>query len=118
MGSQVSNSNEVPGAHAAFCGGGARPSDLLSAAQWRWVTTSLRLSVRELEIVRLVFDDETEGAIASTLGMSVHTVHTHLERLYRKLGVGSRGALLVRVFAEELAHERSTYPAGPAPRQA
>lgn len=32
--------------------------------------------------------------------MSPHTVHTHLERLYKKLGVANRSRLIVRVFAE------------------
>ena len=41
-----------------------------------------------------------ELAIASDLGISQHTVHTYLERVYRKLAVGSRVALVVRVMAE------------------
>ena len=32
--------------------------------------------------------------------MSPHTVHTHLERLYKKLGVANRSRLIVRVSAE------------------
>jgi len=32
------------------------------------------------------------------LGMSVHTVRTHLQRIYRKLGVDSRTAAAVVAF--------------------
>jgi Bacterial regulatory proteins, luxR family len=37
------------------------------------------------------------------LGISSHTVHTHLERLYHKLAVGSRAALISRIFVEYLS---------------
>jgi len=43
---------------------------------------------------------ETQDDVGRHLGMSPHTVHTHLERLYKKLGVASRSHLIVRVFAE------------------
>ena len=71
--------------------------------EWRSIGRSLKLSPRELQIVRCLFDDDTEAAIALRLGISSHTVHTYLERLYRKVGVSSRVALVVRVFGEHLA---------------
>ena len=40
------------------------------------------------------------------LGISPHTVHTHLERLYRKLGVGSRVALTTKIAFEVLGLAR------------
>ena len=73
---------------------------LFTNETWESVSRSLRLSGRETEIVQGVFDDQKEEAIASELGISRHTVHTHLERLYHKLSVRSRVELLVRVFAE------------------
>jgi len=77
--------------------------DLLTPAEWLWLAQALRLSMRQLEVVRFVFDDAGEAAMARQLSISHHTVHTHLERLYRKLGVSSRCELLVRVFREALA---------------
>jgi DNA-binding NarL/FixJ family response regulator len=47
-----------------------------------------------------VFDGASEKGIAERLGLSPHTVHTYLWRIYRKLQVQSREELLVRVFAE------------------
>lgn len=77
-------------------------SDVLSEAQWRDVCVRLKLSDRELDVVLGVFDDLKEAAIASRLGISAHTVHTHLERLYRKLGVNGRGRMIIEVLAEHL----------------
>jgi DNA-binding CsgD family transcriptional regulator len=70
----------------------------MSDGEWRSVTRLLRLSGRELEIVQLLFEDLKESVIAGRLGISSHTVHTHLERLYRKLGVTGRCSVLLRVF--------------------
>ena len=69
---------------------------------WRALARQLKLSDRESQILQAVFDDEKESVIAANLGISSHTVHTHLERLYRKLGVSSRVSLLRRVFFEYL----------------
>lgn len=67
---------------------------------WAALAASLRLSGRELEIVRGIFNDQKEHAIASELGVSRHTVHTERQRLYRKLGVRDRPQLILRVVAE------------------
>jgi DNA-binding CsgD family transcriptional regulator len=75
---------------------------LFSNETWRLLTRSLRLSLREAQIVLAIFDDEKESAMASDLGISPHTVHTHIDRLYRKLSVSSRVALVLRIFVEYL----------------
>lgn len=75
---------------------------VLSVVWWDRLAASLQLSERELHVLKGVFDDRTEAAIALELSISAHTVHTHLERLYRKLGISSRCALVVRVFEEYL----------------
>jgi hypothetical protein len=50
-----------------------------------------------------LFNDEKELAIATSLGITTRTVHTHIERLYRKLGTKDRAQLLLRVMQEFLA---------------
>lgn len=75
---------------------------MLTNAEWTAVGISLRLSPRELQIVQAVFDDQKESAIADGLGISAHTVHTHLERLYRKVGARGRTTMAVRILAEHL----------------
>jgi DNA-binding NarL/FixJ family response regulator len=75
---------------------------MFSDSIWRLLAGSLELSQREFQIPQAVFDDQKESAIAANLGISSHTVHTHLERLYHKLGVTSRVTLVSRVFVEYL----------------
>jgi DNA-binding NarL/FixJ family response regulator len=75
---------------------------MFSEPAWEAIARSLKLSGRELQIVRAVFDDETEFCIAAELGISAHTVHTYVERLHRKLAVNDRGRLILRVVDEFL----------------
>jgi DNA-binding CsgD family transcriptional regulator len=53
-----------------------------------------RLSPREQEVLGLLEQGLTTGAMADTLGISPHTVRDHLKHLYRKTGVKGRGELL------------------------
>jgi DNA-binding NarL/FixJ family response regulator len=72
---------------------------ILTYDGWKAIAKSLRISDRELQIVQGIFDDRKEYAIAHELKISVHTVHTHLERLYRKLGVSSRLGLVLCIVS-------------------
>jgi DNA-binding CsgD family transcriptional regulator len=47
---------------------------------------------RELEVLRLVAQGLTDGAIAAQLVLSEHTVHRHVANARRKLDAGSRAA--------------------------
>ena len=77
--------------------------DIFSEGHWVRIAESLRFSGRETQIVKGIFDDDTEQGIGQRFGMSPHTVHTHLQRLYRKLGVSSRTQLILRVVGEYMA---------------
>ena len=79
---------------------------LLSEDRWRLIAASLRLSTRELQIVQCVFDGANEATVARELGISCHTVHTYVRRLYRKLGVRDRCELLIQVFASYMSLDR------------
>lgn len=76
---------------------------VFSHIAWQRVADSLRLSPRELQIVKCVFDDLKEASIARQLGLSQSSVHTYLRRVYSKCGVDSRVALVLRIFAERQA---------------
>lgn len=76
---------------------------MFSEPVWKEIARSLKLSGQELQIVRGVFDDYTESAIADQLSISPHTVHTHCERLYHKLVVTDRVKLVLRITNEFLA---------------
>ncbi len=75
----------------------------LSARDWSAIAIGLQLSNRELQVIQGIFDGNSEAAIAAGLRLSAHTIHSHLCRVYRKLGVSSRTALALRIFAEYLA---------------
>jgi DNA-binding CsgD family transcriptional regulator len=78
----------------------------LDAACWSVLSARLRLSGRECEIAQGVVEDLKEFAIALKLGVSPHTVRTHLERMYRKLGVNSRVELVVLIYNTRMAMSR------------
>ena len=50
------------------------------------------LSVREIEVLRLVADGLTDAEVAAHLWISPRTVGQHLRSIYNKLGVSSRTA--------------------------
>lgn len=55
------------------------------------------LSPRELEIVRMVAQGHPNKIIAVVLNISSWTVCTHLRRIFAKLGVSSRAAMVARL---------------------
>ena len=75
----------------------------LPDATWDVLGTRLNLSPQEGDIVRRLCADEPEASIAHELSISPHTVHSHMERLYRKLGVNSRAQVVLRLFGEYVA---------------
>lgn len=63
---------------------------------------AIQLSPREQEIVRLVALGHSNKIIADVLSISSWTVCTHLRRIFSKLGVGSRAAMVARYPASTL----------------
>jgi DNA-binding CsgD family transcriptional regulator len=61
------------------------------------------LTAREAQIARLVADGLVNKQIASELRISEWTVATHLRRIFAKLGVETRAAMVSRCFG----HARS-----------
>jgi len=59
------------------------------------------LSPRECEIARLVCKGLPNKTIGSVLDISQWTVATHLKRIYTKLGVRSRAAMVACIFHEK-----------------
>jgi DNA-binding CsgD family transcriptional regulator len=54
------------------------------------------LTPRELEVVRLLGNGCTYEQAALRLGVSTHTVVTHIKNAYRKLGVHSAAAAVLQ----------------------
>jgi DNA-binding CsgD family transcriptional regulator len=59
----------------------------------------LHLSVRDEEIVHLIGSGLSDKEIARALGMSRHTVRTHLDRLYLRYRIHNRAELLMMWLA-------------------
>ena len=62
--------------------------------------TQVRLSERELDVVRLVVDGRSNDEIASRLGIGAKTVESHLRRLFERLDIASRTELATRALRE------------------
>ncbi|MGH2398451.1 MAG: response regulator transcription factor [bacterium] len=60
------------------------------------------LSPRERQIAMLVAEGLPTKTIALRLGISVWTVATHLRRVFARLGVNSRAAMVARLFESGL----------------
>ena len=60
------------------------------------------LTRRETEIVDLLPEGHTNKSIARLLGITEHTVETHLDRIFRKLDVQSRTEALARAREQGL----------------
>ena len=69
-------------------------------------STVLPLSPREYEIIRLVASDLTNKEIAAVLEISCWTVSTHLRRIFKKLNVHSKAAMVAQVFEEVATAQR------------
>jgi DNA-binding NarL/FixJ family response regulator len=60
------------------------------------------LSIRELQVLRLVAAGKSNRAIADELFLSEKTVHRHLSNIFGKLDVGSRAAATAYAFQHDL----------------
>lgn len=60
--------------------------------------TRFKLSRREAQVLHEVVHGKTNDDIAETLGISLSTVKTRLENIFRRLGVTSRTAAAMRVL--------------------
>ena len=87
--------------------GGAPTSPLVARKLLNYVrqqdtpeAMSFDLTPREQDVLKHLVEDETEVQIAEVLGVSPHTVRTHVKNLYRKLKVHSR-AQAVRIALEQ-----------------
>ncbi|MDD3243852.1 MAG: helix-turn-helix transcriptional regulator [Eubacteriales bacterium] len=64
------------------------------------------LTPRELDVLRLLLQGCTLQQSADRLGMKYSTANTHMTAIYRKLGVTSRAALIIRYHDFEKETEK------------
>lgn len=87
------------GRHVAVVVEPAKPAELAPL-----ILLAHGLTRREAEVAQLVLQGKPTKAIARDLRISQNTVEDHLKAIFGKVGVGSRGELTARVFAEHYAH--------------
>jgi DNA-binding CsgD family transcriptional regulator len=68
------------------------------------------LTPRELDVLRLLAADCTYAQAANRLGVSPHTVVTHIKNAYRKLEVHSAAAAVMRAVELGLPLRESALP--------
>ncbi|MBE1502228.1 DNA-binding CsgD family transcriptional regulator [Amycolatopsis lexingtonensis] len=59
------------------------------------------LSPREHEVARMVAQGCTNRAIARVLDISLYTVSAHMRRIFTKLGVGTRAAMVAALSGQD-----------------
>ena len=69
------------------------------------IVEAYSLTPREQEITRAVARGLSNPEIATELFVSPHTIRDHLKAIFAKVGVGSRGELVAKLFAEHYAPE-------------
>jgi DNA-binding CsgD family transcriptional regulator len=77
----------------AFTGALVRAEGVPAEAEASGPSSQLKLSVRELEIARMIADGLSDKEIAWRLGIEISTVRTHLKRVFAKLGVRRRSGV-------------------------
>jgi len=64
--------------------------------------SAISLTSREQEIAQLIAEGLPNKIIGKQLGISPWTVATHLRRMFGKLGVNTRAALIARLLEDNL----------------
>ena len=67
---------------------------------WTEIANRLKLAPREKQTVELVLRHQQYKQIAKRLGIRPGTVETYVRRVYHRLHVEDREALVLRIFAE------------------
>jgi DNA-binding CsgD family transcriptional regulator len=75
---------------------------MLSDSEWDMLAKKMRLTPRETQVLRGVFAEQTDDAIAIELGIKTRTVRAHLERVYRKCNCRTRCGAVVKAFGTPL----------------
>jgi DNA-binding CsgD family transcriptional regulator len=69
--------------------------------------TSEKITARESQVLQLIASGCTYSQAADRLGISLHTVTTHIKNLYRKLDVHSAASAVMRAVELQLLGERT-----------
>lgn len=68
-----------------------------SRLEWKY-----KLTRREVCVVKLLMKGHKRQVIADRLKISLHTVNTHVENVYDKLGVHNTSSVIAKIYSERL----------------
>lgn len=60
------------------------------------------LTKREQEIVMLILEGENKQEIANALSLSLSTIKTNVENIYKKFGVHNKAELIIYVIKQKI----------------
>jgi DNA-binding CsgD family transcriptional regulator len=72
--------------------------NLFCSEAWVGIAEMLRLSSRQVEVVRCVLAGQSDDEIASALSLERATIRTHMERLHERLHARNRIQLATRIL--------------------
>lgn len=75
-----------------------KSDDLFSPDEFQRVTSLLRATNRQADILLMLLRGQTDQQIANGLGISASTVRVHLRQLYQHNDVSDRTSLVTKVF--------------------
>lgn len=88
---------------------------LIPDGDWPRIARDLRLTPREAEVVRLLFEGLTRRQVAGRMRCSLSNVRQHIDRLFEKLQVEERVGLVLRVVRAWLQRPvRESADSGPS----
>lgn len=76
----------------------------MTRSTWKSVSTALKLSPQQVRIVELMLQGKQDKEIAANLGISIYTVQTYNKRIFARLHVSDRLALILLIFSIAQEH--------------
>ena len=80
------------------------------AHQWEKVILQFNLSRQQIRIVELILLNCGDKQIAAFMGLKVPTVRTYMQRIYFRMGVNDRLALVLKLVTVFLRDPACTMP--------
>lgn len=71
----------------------------LSPDAWQHIVAELQLSPQQARIVSLILQGKQDKEIAAELNLNRYTIKTYLRRIFDRLNLDDRLALVLRIFA-------------------
>ena len=82
--------------------------NLVTPKQWPQIGEKLDLAERELEVIKLLFEQLTRDQIAEKMGIKSRTVRQYMENIHEKLRVTNRIGVVLRIIQIRDSMQKNT----------